>query len=97
MKRWRAWKTAATSAEAPDLPPTRRPCSCSPAIDRPRVGPLAYWSKMAPHLAHLPESLMQFLQSTRPSADEHASLLDDLGPLPIEGKAWPTWVKVLVW
>lgn len=40
---------------------------------------------------------MQFLHSTRPSADEHTALLDDLGPLPIEGQAWPTWVKILVW
>ncbi|HUH87290.1 MAG TPA: hypothetical protein VL003_04475 [Pusillimonas sp.] len=40
---------------------------------------------------------MQLLHSTRPSAEEHAALLADLGPLPIEGKAWPTWVKILIW
>ena len=40
---------------------------------------------------------MQFLQSTRPSAEEHAALMADLGPLPITGQAWPTWVKILVW
>lgn len=40
---------------------------------------------------------MQFLHSTRPSAEEHTALLADLGALPIEGQAWPTWVKVLVW
>jgi len=40
---------------------------------------------------------MQLLHSSRPSAEEHAALLTDLGALPIEGKAWPTWVKILVW
>lgn len=39
---------------------------------------------------------MQLLHSTRPSAEEHAALIADLGPLPIEGQAWPTWVKILV-
>lgn len=40
---------------------------------------------------------MQLLHSTRPSAEEHASLMADLGPLPIQGQAWPSWVKILVW
>ena len=31
----------------------------------------------------------------RPSDDEHRQLLDQLGPLPIQGKAWPTWIKIL--
>jgi hypothetical protein len=31
----------------------------------------------------------------RPSSEEHVQLLKDLGPLPIQGKAWPTWIKVL--
>lgn len=31
----------------------------------------------------------------RPSNNEHNQLLQDLGPLPIQGKAWPTWIKVL--
>ncbi|MGE4368889.1 MAG: hypothetical protein AB7E12_04340 [Burkholderiaceae bacterium] len=31
----------------------------------------------------------------RPSPEEHDALLQELGPLPIQGKAWPTWIKVL--
>lgn len=31
----------------------------------------------------------------RPSPEEHNALLQELGPLPIQGKAWPTWIKVL--
>ncbi|NYT75559.1 hypothetical protein H0A71_00965 [Alcaligenaceae bacterium] len=30
-----------------------------------------------------------------PLADEHAQLLEQIGPLPIKGKAWPTWIKAL--
>lgn len=40
---------------------------------------------------------MPLLQSTRPSAEEHAALLAELGPLPIKGQAWPSWVKIMVW
>ncbi|TFL15552.1 hypothetical protein CSC67_02155 [Pusillimonas caeni] len=40
---------------------------------------------------------MQLFQSTRPSAEEHAALLAELGPLPIQGQAWPSWVKIMVW
>lgn len=40
---------------------------------------------------------MQLFQSTRPSAEEHAALLAELGPLPIQGPAWPSWVKIMVW
>lgn len=31
----------------------------------------------------------------RPSEDEHTQLMRDLGPLPIEGVAWPMWIKLL--
>lgn len=30
-----------------------------------------------------------------PPAEEHAQLLEQIGPLPLKGKAWPTWIKVL--
>ena len=36
---------------------------------------------------------MLFLQ--RPSPEEHQQLIQELGPLPIRGVAWPVWVKVL--
>ncbi|NYT37538.1 hypothetical protein ERD78_10915 [Allopusillimonas soli] len=29
-----------------------------------------------------------------PSPEEHAQLLRELGPLPVQGMAWPTWIKV---
>lgn len=31
----------------------------------------------------------------RPSDQEHAQLMHDLGTLPIRGKAWPIWIKIL--
>ncbi|MGB6103421.1 MAG: hypothetical protein WBF88_06180 [Pusillimonas sp.] len=33
----------------------------------------------------------------RPSAEEHAQLLREIGPLPLKGMAWPKWIKVLAW
>jgi len=30
-----------------------------------------------------------------PSPEEHAALLQELGPLPLKGMAWPKWIKVL--
>lgn len=32
-----------------------------------------------------------------PSPEEHRQLLQDLGPLPLKGMAWPKWIKVLAW
>lgn len=37
------------------------------------------------------------LRSQRPSAEEHAELLQKLGPLPIEGASWPRWIKIAAW
>lgn len=33
----------------------------------------------------------------KPSPEEHAQLLQDIGPLPLQGMAWPKWIKVLAW
>lgn len=35
------------------------------------------------------------LSHLRPNADEHQALLQAIGPLPLTGMAWPTWIKVL--
>jgi len=40
---------------------------------------------------------MQLFNFNRPSAQEHAALIEELGPLPVQGAAWPSWVKILVW
>ncbi|AEC21109.1 hypothetical protein PT7_2569 [Pusillimonas sp. T7-7] len=37
------------------------------------------------------------LSHLRPSVEEHTQLLQELGPLPIKGPAWPKWLKVLAW
>lgn len=34
---------------------------------------------------------------TRLTPEEHAALIKEIGPLPLRGMAWPTWVKVVVW
>src|SRR5690606_39836456 len=33
----------------------------------------------------------------RPGPEEHQQLLQEIGPLPLEGPAWPTRVKWLAW
>ncbi len=33
----------------------------------------------------------------RPPEHEHRELLAEIGPLPLEGSAWPRWVKWLAW
>lgn len=33
----------------------------------------------------------------QPPESEHCQLLAEIGPLPLEGPAWPTWVKGLAW
>jgi hypothetical protein len=33
----------------------------------------------------------------QPSPEEHTQLMQTLGQLPIEGPAWPTWIKILAW
>src|SRR3546814_14154804 len=35
------------------------------------------------------------LAHQKPSQEEHAQLLSELGPLPLRGMAWPKWIKVL--
>ncbi len=40
---------------------------------------------------------MRPLGPHQPSEEEHRSLLAEIGPLPLEGPAWPTWVKWLAW
>lgn len=35
--------------------------------------------------------------SQRPPEQEHLDLMEDIGPLPLEGPAWPRWVKWLAW
>ncbi len=32
-----------------------------------------------------------------PSAQDHAALLREIGPLPLSGQAWPDWVRILAW
>lgn len=32
-----------------------------------------------------------------PNAEERAALLRDIGPLPLRGTAWPTYIKVMAW
>lgn len=39
---------------------------------------------------------MNLLGHQRPSAEEHAQLMQELGPLPLSGVAWPKWIKALV-
>ncbi|CAM4290524.1 PH domain-containing protein [Bordetella tumbae] len=34
---------------------------------------------------------------TSPSTDEQATLLREIGPLPLSGQAWPDWVRILAW
>ncbi len=33
----------------------------------------------------------------RPSEQEHQALIAEIGPLPLQGPAWPKWVKWLAW
>ncbi|MCC2595776.1 hypothetical protein LKR43_05430 [Pusillimonas sp. MFBS29] len=33
----------------------------------------------------------------RPSPEEHNQLLQEIGPLPIKGMAWPAWIKLMAW
>ncbi|WP_066418582.1 hypothetical protein [Bordetella ansorpii] len=35
--------------------------------------------------------------SSAPSNLEHAALLNEIGPLPLSGQAWPDWVRILAW
>lgn len=32
-----------------------------------------------------------------PTPEEHAALLQAIGPLPLSGQAWPDWVRILAW
>lgn len=32
-----------------------------------------------------------------PSAEERSALFEDIGPLPLHGQAWPTWIKIMAW
>jgi hypothetical protein len=40
---------------------------------------------------------MEFPGSQRPDARERQALLEQIGPLPLRGMAWPVWIKVLAW
>ena len=33
----------------------------------------------------------------RPGEQEHSALLAEIGPLPLEGPAWPKWVRWMAW
>uniref|UniRef100_UPI00333E2B74 hypothetical protein n=1 Tax=Castellaniella defragrans TaxID=75697 RepID=UPI00333E2B74 len=33
----------------------------------------------------------------RPTPEEHAALLAQIGPLPLRGRAWPRWIGILAW
>lgn len=37
------------------------------------------------------------LPRNRPTAEEHAALIQELQPLPIEGTSWPGWIKIASW
>ena len=37
------------------------------------------------------------LPRSRPTAEEHAALIQALQPLPIEGTSWPAWIKIASW
>lgn len=39
----------------------------------------------------------QVLEPDGPSLEEHSALLEEIGPLPLLGPAWPTWIKVMAW
>ncbi len=32
-----------------------------------------------------------------PSAEERSALFEDIGPLPLHGQAWSTWIKIMAW
>lgn len=33
----------------------------------------------------------------KPSPEEHAELLAQIGPLPLRGRAWPRWIGMIAW
>jgi len=33
----------------------------------------------------------------RPTPEEHAALLAEIGSLPLRGRAWPRWIAILAW
>lgn len=33
----------------------------------------------------------------RPSPEEHATLMAELAPLPVRGRAWPRWIAAIAW
>jgi hypothetical protein len=36
-------------------------------------------------------------QTEQPLTPELAAMLQDIGPLPLSGQAWPDWVRILAW
>jgi hypothetical protein len=36
-------------------------------------------------------------QTEQPLSPELAAMLQDIGPLPLSGQAWPDWVRILAW
>ncbi|AHV92724.1 hypothetical protein [Bordetella holmesii] len=37
------------------------------------------------------------MSATAPSPAARAALLQEIGPLPLNGQAWPDWVRILAW
>ncbi len=37
------------------------------------------------------------MTANAPSPDARAALLREIGPLPLNGQAWPDWVRILAW
>lgn len=44
---------------------------------------------------YIPKSTANML--FQPSAQEHADLMQQLGPLPLRGRAWPRWIAAIAW
>ncbi|HEY9280519.1 MAG TPA: hypothetical protein VIP51_10645 [Eoetvoesiella sp.] len=40
---------------------------------------------------------MALLAAQGPTEEERSTLLEQMGPLPLRGMAWPVWIKVLAW
>lgn len=40
---------------------------------------------------------MSYAHRPKPDPAEHAALLEQIGPLPLQGTAWPRWTKITAW
>ncbi|GAB2902890.1 hypothetical protein LSG25_12515 [Paralcaligenes sp. KSB-10] len=43
------------------------------------------------------QDLSALLDTAMPSPEERSALLEEIGPLPLHGQAWPIWIKILAW